>query len=140
MHTGDSAFKSPTHKPVTFRLNKQNHLRSNFIQAHQALKRTNQQSIYNRTFPMKNTHKLIVGLAAVTALAVASPAHADYHHGKYVYHHGHYGYYYSHRFYTYNAGPYPYYYGPYSGPGVVVAGPAPAVVVAPRRHRFFFFF
>jgi hypothetical protein len=88
---------------------------------------------------MKTIHKILLGVVAVSTLAVATPAYA-YRHGKYSYHHGHYGYYYRHSFYAYNAGPSPYYYGPFSPPGVVVAGPGPAVVVAPRRHRFFIWF
>jgi len=90
---------------------------------------------------MKTIPKLILGLAGAALLATATPANAyDHHRGHYVNYHGHYGYYYHRSFYEYNAGPYPYYYGPFAGPGVVVSGPAPAVVIAPRRHRFFFFF
>jgi len=85
---------------------------------------------------MKTIHKILLGLVAIAALAMGTPANADdhhSHHGRYVYHHGHYGYYYGPRFYPYYAGPSPYYYGPYYGPGV-------SVVVAPHRHHFFFFF
>jgi hypothetical protein len=89
---------------------------------------------------MKIIHKIVLGSLAAVALLMATPANAYDHHGKYVYHHGHYGYYYAHAFYPYYGGPYPYYYGPYSGPGVVVAAPAPVVVVAPRRHHFLFFY
>ncbi len=90
---------------------------------------------------MKTIHKILLGFAAIAALALATPASAyDHHHGKYVYHHGHYGYYYGGGFYPYYAGPRPYYYGAYYGPGVVVAAPAPAVVIAPRRHHFFLWF
>ena len=91
---------------------------------------------------MKTIHKIVLGSVAAVALATATPANAydhRYHHGNYVYHRGHYGYYYGHAFYPYNGGPHPYYYGPYGGPGVVVGVPAPVVVVAPRRHFFFFF-
>lgn len=88
---------------------------------------------------MKTIQKiLLVGLIAAGALTVATPSANAYAHGRYVNHHGHYGYYYSHRFYAYNAGPYPYYYGPWNGPGVTIVAPAP-IVVAPRRHFFFFF-
>jgi hypothetical protein len=90
---------------------------------------------------MKTSHKILLGSIAAVALATAAPssAYAD-RHGHYVNHRGHYGYYYRHSFYAYNAGPYPYYYGPFTPPGVVVAGPGPTVVIAPRRHRFFFWF
>jgi hypothetical protein len=95
----------------------------------------------HRIHKMKTIHKILLGVVAAGALAAATQATsyaAPYHHGRYVYHHGHYGYYYGHVFYPYYAGPYPYYYGPYYGPGVSVVVPAP-VVVAPRRHFFFFF-
>jgi hypothetical protein len=88
---------------------------------------------------MKTIHKVLLGALAVASFALATPAQA-YSHGKYYYHHGRYGYYYRHNFYVYNAGPYPYYYGPFSPPGVIIAAPAPTVVVAPRRHRFFIWF
>jgi hypothetical protein len=84
---------------------------------------------------MKTIRNILLGSAAAVALACATPASAydhHYHHGTYVYHSGHYGYYHGSRFYVYNAGPYPYYYGPYSPPG-------PTVVIAPRRHFFFWF-
>jgi hypothetical protein len=92
---------------------------------------------------MKTIHKLLLGSVAALALAIGAPAaNADSHHphhGHYVYHRGHYGYYHEHVFYPYNAGPYPYYYGPFSGPGVVIAPPAPVVVVHRRPHVFFWF-
>jgi hypothetical protein len=89
---------------------------------------------------MKTTHKILFGLIAVGTLALATPSANAYVRGHYVRYHGRYGYYHRHRFYEYNAGPYPYYYGPWNGPGVTVVAPGPAVVIAPRRHRFFFFF
>ena len=89
---------------------------------------------------MKTIHKILLGAVAVAAVATATPAAYAYRHGTYVYHRGHYGYYYHHNFYVYNAGPSPYYYGPYTPPRVVVVAPAPTVVVAPRRHRFLFWF
>jgi hypothetical protein len=99
-------------------------------------------SCKHRIKKMKTIHKILLGLVAVAALGMATPASAynHYHHGRYVYHHGYYGYYYGPRFYPYYGGPSPYYYGPYNGPGVTVVAPGPAVVVAPRRHHFFFFF
>jgi len=94
----------------------------------------------NKLFRMKTIHKILFGVVAASALAVATPSANAYVRGHYVRYHGHYGYYYHRHFFVYNAGPNPYYYGPFNGPGVAVVAPAPAVVVVHRRHRFLFWF